>query len=222
MSLLLAIETSSGKYQVVLGGDGHVVFDSARENAGSSLTTLGQLVSFGLEAAGGEPSDIVGIAVNIGPGSLTYVRAGISFVNAFAYSLGVPIYPFNWFEIIAKQTQKLTTLPVLGVVPAAKDNAYVGLIKGTSVEIMRFGPLATTLAEVINGLSEVAVAGRIRNRVSSLLEKASILEIENPSADVLLELGYQIREDHSDGVAQVGALNDQSEIFYEPTSVHHP
>ena len=53
------------------------------------------------------------MAINVGPGSLTFVRAGISFVNALAFSLKVSIYPFNWFEIIAAQTRDVTELPVL-------------------------------------------------------------------------------------------------------------
>lgn len=223
MSLLLAIETSSDQYRVVLGRDGHPIFDSARDSGCSSSRMLAGLVSCGMTVVSAQATDIMGVAVNIGPGGLTHVRAGVSFVNALAFSLGVSIYPFNWFEILANQARKLTALPVLCAVPAANDHAYVGLINGTSVETMRFGPLPASVAEISEGLSEVAVAGRIRHRLSSLLNRVEVFDtgIETPDASALLELGYRACERSGTSAAQVSPLNDQSEIFYEWTSASH-
>jgi tRNA threonylcarbamoyladenosine biosynthesis protein TsaB len=217
MSLLLAIESSSNVYRVVIGRDREVVFDSAAGDCESSLQTLGGLLSCGLETLNAQANEIEGVAINVGPGSLTVVRAGISFVNALAFSLQVNIYPFNWFEIIARQTKNATNLPVLAAVPAANDNAYVGLIRNASVEIMRFGPLDKAVAAVGVEFSEVAVAGRIRHRFASLLNGVKIVDtgIENPDARVLLELAFAARESGGRATRQVEALNDQSDIFYE-------
>jgi tRNA threonylcarbamoyladenosine biosynthesis protein TsaB len=216
MSLLLAIESSSNEYRVVIGRDREVVFDSTVDDCAASLRTLGGSLSCGLELLQAEASEIEGVAINIGPGSLTFVRAGISFVNALAFSLKVNIYACNWFEIIARQTKKATNLPVLCAVPAANENAYVGLIRGASVEIMRFGPLPKVVGEVAAGVSEVAVAGRIRHRFASLLPDVKIVDtgIENPDARVLLELGFEAHESGGRATTQVEALNDQSDIFY--------
>ena len=217
MSLILAIESSSNEYRVVIGREREVVFDSSVDNCEGALRTLGGSLACGLEKLRAEASEIKGVAINVGPGSLTFVRAGISFVNALAFSLQVNIYAFNWFEIIAQQTKNATTLPVLGVVPAANDNAYVGLISGASVEIMRFGPLQKVVGEVAARVSEVAVAGRIRHRVASLLPELKIVDtgIENPDARVLLELGFEAHASLGRVTTQVEALNDQSDIFYE-------
>lgn len=217
MSLLLAIESSSNVYRVVLGRDREVVFDSTIDNCESSLRTLDALLSCGLERLNAEASEIKGVAINVGPGSLTFVRAGISFVNALAFSLKVNIYPFNWFEIIAHQTKSMTKLPVLSGVPAANDNAYVGLIKGESVETMRFGPLHKAIVDVGARLSEAAVAGRIRHRFASFLNGVRLVDtgIENPDARVLLDLGFAAQESGGHATTQVEALNDQSNIFYE-------
>src|SRR6185369_4086206 len=176
MSLLLAIESSSNEYRVVIGRDGEAIFDSTIHPCDSSLRTLGALLSCGLETLDRPASEIKAIAINIGPGSLTFVRAGISFVNALGFSLKADVYPFNWFEIVADQTKDTTNLPVLCAVPAANDNAYVGLIRGASVEIMRFGPLHTVVAQVSDGLTEVAVAGRIRHRFAELLTGVEIVD----------------------------------------------
>jgi len=217
MSLWLAVESSSNEYRVVLGRDGEAIFDSAVNSCDLPFRTLGALLECGLETLGAQANEIKGVAINIGPGSLTFVRAGISFVNALAFSLNVSIYPFNWFEIIAAQTCEVTNLPVLGVVPASNDNAYVGLIMGSAVEIMRFGRVDEVLAKVSGGLSEVAVAGRIRQRLAALLGEARVVDtgIENPDARTLLRLGHEAAKDGSRSTTQVEALNDQSDVFFE-------
>ena len=217
MSLLLAVESSSNVYRVVLGRDGEAIFDSAVDNCDLPHRTLGALLECGLETVGAQANEIKGIAINVGPGSLTFVRAGISFVNALAFSLNVKIYPFNWFEIIAEQTREMTDLPVVCAVPASNDNAYVGLIRGASVEIMRFGRVDEALAKVSDGLVDVAVAGRIRSRVAALLGAAKVVDtgVENPDARVLLKLGYEAWRDDRRATKQVEALNDQSDVFFE-------
>jgi tRNA A37 threonylcarbamoyladenosine modification protein TsaB len=216
MSLLLAVESSSNEYRVVIGRDGEAIFDSAIHRCDSSLRTLGALLSCGLEFVAARATELNGIAINVGPGSLTFVRAGISFVNALAFSLKVDIYPFNWFEIIANQTKDSTHLPVLAAVPAANDNAYVGLIRGASVEIMRFGRLHEALGQVRDGLTEVAVAGRIRQRMTGLLEGVRVVDtaIENPDAQVLMMMAEQASTTGGHSTTQVQALNDQSDVFF--------
>lgn len=217
MSLLLAVESSSNEYRVVLGRDGEAIFDSAVNNCDPALRTLGALLECGLDIVGARPNEIKGVAINVGPGSLTFVRAGISFVNALAFSLNVNIYAFNWFEIIAAQTRETTELPVVCAVPASNDNAYVGLIRGATVEIMRFGRVDEALAKVSDGLFEVAVAGRIRQRLAALLGDERVIDtgIENPDGRVLLKLGYEAWQNDRRATKQVEALNDQSDVFFE-------
>jgi tRNA threonylcarbamoyladenosine biosynthesis protein TsaB len=217
MSLLLAVESSSNEYRVVLGREGEAIFDSAVDKCDLSFRTLGGLLECGLESVGAQAHEIKGVAINVGPGSLTFVRAGISFVNALAFSLNVKIYPFNWFEIIAAQTCEVTELAVIGAVPASNDNAYVGLIRGASVEIMRFGRVDEALAKVSDGVGNVAVAGRIRSRLAALLGETNVVDtgVENPDARTLLKLGYEAWRNDRRGTTQVEALNDQSDVFFE-------
>ena len=220
VSLLLAVESSSNVYRVVIGRDGEALFDSTVDHCESALKTLGTLFSCGLETLGLPASEIEGIAINVGPGSLTFVRAGISFVNALAFSLKVNIYPFNWFEIIAMQTRQLTELPVVGVVPASNDNAYAGLIRGESVDIMRFGPVQRVVVEVAQGLSEIAVAGRIRHRVADLLNEVQVIDtdVETPDAQTLLRMAHQAWRSGDRATTHVEALNDQSDVFFATDS----
>lgn len=217
MSCFVAVESSSNEYRVVIGREAQAIFDSAVDTCELPFRTLGALLECGLAHVGAPASEIKGVTINIGPGSLTFVRAGISFVNALAFSLKVSIYPFNWFEIIAAQAREATELPVICAVPASNDNAYVGLIRDGRVEIMRFGPLHEALAKVNSDFPEVAVAGRIRHKLAALLAETKVVDtgIENPDARVLLRLGHQALIGGERSTGQVEALNDQSNIFYE-------
>ena len=67
MSLLLAVESSTNEYRVVLGRDGEVIFDSAVNNCDPALKTLSALLECGLEAVGAPASEIKGLAINVGP-----------------------------------------------------------------------------------------------------------------------------------------------------------
>jgi hypothetical protein len=87
------------------------------------------------------------------------------------------------------------------------------LIRGESVEIMRFGRVHEALAKVSDGVGEVAVAGRIRHRLAVLLEGVRVVDtgIENPDARTLLKLGFA----GGRSTRQVEALNDQSDVFFD-------
>ena len=215
MSLLLAVETSSDEYQIVLGRNGQKIFDSAQDSCDVRPRDLAGLVSFGLKSAEARVGDITAVAINIGPGGLSYVRAGVSFVNALAFSLGILIYPFNYFEIVAQQAGELTALPVLCIVPAANENAYIGLIDNQVVKVMRFGPLSSTVSNILPRCDKLAIAGRNRHLLKSFLNGIDILDtgIQRPNACVLYNLGFA-GNGHV-AVPQVSPLNDQSEEFYE-------
>jgi tRNA threonylcarbamoyladenosine biosynthesis protein TsaB len=212
MSILLAIETSAAEYRIALGRDRELVFDSVHPSR-----DIADVISGGLKNAGAKVSDISAITLNIGPGGLSYVRSGVSFANALSFSLGISIYPFSTFEILGREACKHTTLPLLCVIPAANNNAYVAVVNGTAIKVMRFGPLPSALAQAINGLPEVAIAGRNRGRVSSLLREVKVVDthIETPDVRVLLEMGYWALDRARTPVQQAIPLTEQAEAFYE-------
>nr|VFK40187.1 MAG: tRNA threonylcarbamoyladenosine biosynthesis protein TsaB [Candidatus Kentron sp. SD]VFK45738.1 MAG: tRNA threonylcarbamoyladenosine biosynthesis protein TsaB [Candidatus Kentron sp. SD] len=225
MKLLLAIETSWNRPWVLLGDGADRLFDSERlfdshpGSAGTRPPELSTQVSGGIEALGAEVRDIGAIAVNVGPGRLTSIRAGIAFSNALAFSLSIPIHPFNYFQIMASQLDRITDLPALVGVPAAGDLAYVGLVRGGKVESPRFGPLSVVAEEVRAGLKEVAVAGGSRPRLLSLPRSATVVDtrIESPDGGVLFEMGLAAWERAATGKDRVAPLTEESEIFHEST-----
>jgi tRNA threonylcarbamoyl adenosine modification protein YeaZ len=213
MKLFLAVETSSRDYAVALGdGERSALRSCQRTNA--SQQDLQSLLADALQSLGARVSDIAAIGVDQGPGGLSSTRAGVAFANGLMFSLGVPIYPFSYFDIVAKQASGSTGLPLLCAVPAASGNAYVALIEASSRKAA-FGPLDSTLARIAGGHGRLAIAGRLRGRLAELLPGASLVDtgIDAPDPAVLLELTFLAARQGREPARQAVPLNEEAAEF---------
>lgn len=70
-----------------------------------------------LKAAGIGGSDLGGVAVYLGPGSFTGLRIGISFANALAYALGIPVYGISGKGELDTSAPADFVTPVYGAEP---------------------------------------------------------------------------------------------------------
>ena len=100
--LILGISTSS-KYPsaAVMRGEELLSFMEDTSGRSHSETLLG-LVESALSEAGIDKCELDRIAVDIGPGSFTGVRIGVSCANAMAYALGVKVIPVSSLRAIAE------------------------------------------------------------------------------------------------------------------------
>ncbi len=69
-------------------------------------------------------SDLTGVVVNVGPGSYTGVRIGVSIAKTIAYSLNIPIYAFISLDAIAYK-YRFYEGGIYVIVNAGKNEAYV-------------------------------------------------------------------------------------------------
>jgi len=216
MSLLLGIETSSLRYAVVVGQDGQVLFDSGDEAEPPS--DLAGLVERGLAAVGAERHDIDAIAVDIGPGGLGAVRAGVSFANALAYALARPIYPVTAFELIGFEAWRKVQAPILCLRATSHGNAYAGLYDGVAITLMRYGPLAATVTAIAGTLPRIGVAGTSRGQVAVMLPDATIIDsgVASARARSLIEIGCAGRVALDPATSRASPLTEQSRIFHAP------
>ena len=215
MSLLLGIETSSLRYAVVLGRDGRLVFDSGDE--AQPPADLAGLVERGLAAVGAGRHDIDAIAVDIGPGGLGAVRAGVSFANALAWSLTRPLYPVTAFELLGFEAWRNIQAPILCLRATSHGNAYVGLYDGVAVAAMRYGPLAVTVIAVAGTLSRIGVAGTSRDQVAAILPGCAIVDsgVAGARAKSLIEIDLAGRVALDPATSRASPLTEQSRIFHE-------
>jgi tRNA threonylcarbamoyladenosine biosynthesis protein TsaB len=218
MSLLLGIETSSLSYAVVFGRGDQVLFDSGEDIPGDRPPDLAGLVERGLGFIGAQAADIARIAVDIGPGGLGAVRAGVSFANALAYALERPVCPVTAFELIGFEAWRKAGVPILCLRGTSHGNGYVGLFDGAAVTAMRYGQLAPTIVAVAGSLAELGVAGTSRDQVAAILPHATVIDtgVAGARARTLIDIGCADRPGIDPVVRAVSPLTEQSRIFHEP------
>lgn len=103
---ILAIETSGKAGSVALAtanpeGDASIVACQSLAPNERSARTLAPSIHEMLKAASWAPSDLTAIGVNIGPGSFTGLRVGITTAKTMAYALGIKIVGINTLAALA-------------------------------------------------------------------------------------------------------------------------
>lgn len=160
MTLTLCIHTSAKSPWLYLLRDG-VPAGEAHDETRDPTTgpTLGQMATGMLSTAGATISDLTGVLVDIGPGRLSAVRAGVSFANALSFGAGIPVAPVNASAALGMQAHQTTGLPALVVHKSAAGTAYVGRYEDGVLKTLRYGPHSEAFAAAANGLTKAAVVG---------------------------------------------------------------
>ena len=105
--LLVAIETTSRVAGVALFDGDSLVASIEREGRGDMVLPL---VDELLSARGLAPKDIARWAVDVGPGSFTGVRVGVSTVKGIAFATGAEIVAVDAFEALAEGREAIALL----------------------------------------------------------------------------------------------------------------
>lgn len=215
MRLTLALETSSGRFAVAVGRGDQVLYNTLADSETGPERDLAWAVRRALAQAGAAPADLSLLAVDIGPGGLGSVRGGVTFANALAFALTLPIAAFNYFEIVAQEAGP-QALPLLVALPAAGGDGYVGLIQDGQVVGMTFGPLARIMRAAAGAAPALAVAGRLRGRLGEFLPNTQRTDtgIEAPDPATLLALAHRHPERAGTPGQPVEPLNETSPAFH--------
>lgn len=221
MSLVLVIDTSARPFNVVLGQHRECLFDSFTEPGMPDEQDLSVIVTEAFRKGSQSIKDIRAIAVNIGPGALGSVRSGVSFANALAYSLGVPVYPITSFELMGFVASKNHRCPVLCTARASNGYAYVGVYKEGRLSFMCFGFLAKLAPEAIDGIERVAVAGNHRPTLCNMLRSGQAIDsgLERSVAATFLHLDYSFDRNAKVFPAVANPITEESEELCEPATV---
>lgn len=98
---VLAIDTATSASSVALGEDSQLAAMSLRVDRRGHGGFLVPAIDFCFQTAGWKPSDIDVIAVDVGPGLFTGIRAGISTAQAIAASIGAPMVTVSSLTALA-------------------------------------------------------------------------------------------------------------------------
>jgi tRNA threonylcarbamoyl adenosine modification protein YeaZ len=126
---LVAVETTSRTTSVALFEDGALALSIAREGQGDVVMSL---IAELLRARGlsGERErlrarDIARWAVDVGPGSFTGVRVGVSAVKGIAFATGAEVIAVTAFDALAEGDEDAATL-----LDAGKGEVYFRIGRG--------------------------------------------------------------------------------------------
>ena len=142
--MLLALDTTAATATAALFRDETLVAEREADADKKHAETVLPLIDTLLEENGVTIAQIDRFAVDIGPGSFTGVRIGVSLVNALAFALGKPIVSVDSLLTLALSSGE-TQKPVCAMIDARNGNAYAALyhsgrtiIEPCAVEIESF------------------------------------------------------------------------------------
>ena len=191
----LAIETATPASSVAIGDGDSLVAMSVHVDRRGHVEFLTSAVDFCFSRAGWSPQDLELVAVDVGPGPFTGLRAGIATAQAIAAAVGVPIVTVGslttlalraatgrrriWPIVDVRRGQIATApyRPVPGGVVAdgtpevVSPSEFGGILAAERQDTLLVGDWQVLPDEVLRGLHRVKT-GRPRF----------------PSADVLLEI----------------------------------
>jgi tRNA threonylcarbamoyl adenosine modification protein YeaZ len=98
---ILAIESATSASSVALGQSGRVAAMALQVDRRGHVGFLVPAIDFCFERAGWVPADLDAVAVDIGPGPYTGIRAGIAAAQAIAASVGVPVVTLGSLTMLA-------------------------------------------------------------------------------------------------------------------------
>lgn len=194
---ILAIDTATSASSVALGQDDELVAMSVRVDRRGHGGFLVPAIDFIFSSASWKPADVDAVAVDIGPGLFTGIRAGISTAQAIAAAIGAPMVTVSSLTALAVRaaTGRRRIWPVVdvrrgqyatrpfqpvpgGVAPdgpaeIVSAEGLHSLVESDAVDTLLVGDTASLPASVMRGLHR-ARKGRPRY----------------PSADILLEIAH--------------------------------
>jgi L-threonylcarbamoyladenylate synthase len=217
MTLTLAVETSSRVYGAALLDDDRVVARASADRGGPGFVDVGVLAGGVIRDAGRSVADLDRLAVDVGPGNLASVRAGIAYVNAVAFARGIPVVAVDSLSLLATQAGHR---PVLALRPAGGTAVYASLTDVHGHVTLRHGEFDVVVKELVARLggapgTTVALAGARRGPAAALLAEHGLAArdtgLDAPDVDALT---VRLRAgDHDPAVVSAAPLTEASVRF---------
>lgn len=124
--ILLAVDTTAALATAALFRDGSLIDEREADASKKHAETVLPLIDELLENNGVSIDEIDLFAVDIGPGSFTGVRIGVSLVNALAFATGKRIVPVNALLALFEASGE-RDMPVCSLIDARNGNVYAAL-----------------------------------------------------------------------------------------------
>ncbi len=192
---VLAIETATPASSVALGSDGDLVAMALHVDSRGHVGFLMSAIDFCFAQAGWDRKDIDVVAVDIGPGPYTGLRAGIAAAQAIAAAVGAPIVTADSLTVLAYRaaTGRRRIWPVVDVRRGQFATAPFlpvpgGVMRDGATELV--GPAEFVALLDADGADTLIVGdwGMIPDSDLRSLHRSRKGRPRHPSADVLVEI----------------------------------
>lgn len=159
MALILAIDTSAKPVSCALAQDGRVLGSYFANTGLTHSQTLLPMVESLLRLSEFTVSDLDAVAVNVGPGSFTGVRIGVSAVKGLAFADNLPCIPVSTLECMAENVATDPRTIICCLMDARCQQVYGALFrKDANGDLIRItADEALTVAEMGERLSTLGV-----------------------------------------------------------------
>lgn len=115
--IVLGIESCSDIASVALCRDGKIIGETIIDSGKNHSIVLAPMVADLLRLAGLGMKDVDGVAVDVGPGSFTGLRIGISLATSLAYGKDIPVVRVTALEALLSLGRRLAGGDDVVVVP---------------------------------------------------------------------------------------------------------
>ena len=124
---ILSISTSSNIASVSISENDECILELNINNNKTHSETLMPLIDELLKTSKLKLSDINAIACDVGPGSFTGIRIGISTVKAIAESLSISVIGVSSLEALAYNIQDIDCKTICSLIDARNNQVYCGI-----------------------------------------------------------------------------------------------
>lgn len=170
--LTLGIDTSAVTASAALVRDGEVVCECSVTGALTHSEHLVPMISAVLSFAGRKIGDVSLFAVNVGPGSFTGLRIGVSTVKGLAFAHGIPCAAVSTLEALAMRLVPYNAV-LCPVMDARRNEFYNALFTVRDGVLERLTPdraiSAADLAKELKKYERVIVNGDGADKLLSLI-----------------------------------------------------
>jgi tRNA threonylcarbamoyladenosine biosynthesis protein TsaB len=109
--VLLALDTSSAAVTVALHDGTRVIVEETEIDPRRHAELLAPMIAKALRGAGVDRGDLTAVAVGVGPGPYTGLRAGMSTASVMGHALDIPVYGVCSLDAMAEQAVSEERLP---------------------------------------------------------------------------------------------------------------
>jgi len=187
--VVLALDTAASACSVAVGQGNAVLAHERHEMRHGHAEALLPMIDRVVAAAGLSPAQIDTVAVSVGPGGFTGIRAGLAAAQGLALASGARAIGVTSFAAVAAR-QLSRREPILVALDSRREDLYVQLFSGDGValgEPAAVPPLelAAFVAAAIGNAALRLAGDAIDNAAAALAERAHITVIAGSAPDAL-------------------------------------